>query len=153
DHDNRLAMLPVETLEHAQNFRPGTRIEIPGWLIGEKDLGLIHQSPGDRSPLLLAAGELIRQVAGPIAKTDKPQHFQGNFAPCTGRRTGIEQRHLDVFNRTVPLEKIEALEDETDLAVAHVSQLRTAQAADVLAIKRVGARGRPIETANNVHQG
>jgi hypothetical protein len=53
----------------------------------------------------------------------------------------------------VPLEQVEALEDETELAVAQVRPCPAAEAADVDAVKVVGTRRRPVQAAQDIQEG
>src|SRR5205814_680569 len=53
----------------------------------------------------------------------------------------------------VALEQVEALKDEADFAVANVGQHGAVQATDVLTIEPVRARRRPVQAADEVHQG
>src|SRR5690348_5640795 len=52
--------LGVEALEKLHDFAALTRVEIPGRLVGENELGLGDHGARDPNELLLAAGELSR---------------------------------------------------------------------------------------------
>ena len=75
----------------------------------------------------------------------------GARAPAAGRRA-VEQRQLDVLERRLPRQQLEALEDEADLLVADVGQFVGAHAADQLAAQAVLAGGRAVQAAKRVHQ-
>ncbi len=47
----------------------GAAVEGAGRLVGEDDAAAIHQRPGDRDALLLAAGQLARPVIEPFLQT------------------------------------------------------------------------------------
>src|SRR4028118_1114986 len=49
----------------------GAGVEVAGGLVGEDDVGAGQQRPGDRHPLLLAAGELRRAAPQPLARGER----------------------------------------------------------------------------------
>ena len=59
DHDDGLAGV-VEPAEHLHDLVAGRGVEVAGRLVGQDDVGVVDQRPGDRHALLLAAGELGR---------------------------------------------------------------------------------------------
>ena len=62
----------------------GLRVELAGRLVGQDQDRLLDQRPGDRHPLLLAAGELVRPVVEPVAQADLRQQVDGPL-PLLGR--------------------------------------------------------------------
>ena len=73
-------MVPAERAEQLDDVLAGLLVQVAGGLVGEDQLGLVGQRPGDRHPLLLAAGEpvdaphvlvrieldLLQQLPGPL---------------------------------------------------------------------------------------
>ena len=55
-HQKCQLSLGMHSLKEVNDFRLRAGIQITGWLIGQHDLRFIHQCPGDRDPLLFAAG-------------------------------------------------------------------------------------------------
>src|SRR5579864_347874 len=49
----------VDLQQQLNDFPRGRRIQVPGWLVGEKDARIVDERPGDRHPLLLAARQLF----------------------------------------------------------------------------------------------
>ena len=74
---NRIGPSDIDDLER----RLG--IKVPGRFVGKDDQRLIGQRPGDRHPLLLSAGELVRPVPQAVSQADlfqDPDHpFAGFF--------------------------------------------------------------------------
>src|SRR5262245_54351513 len=70
DHDDGLTGL-VELAQHLHDLVAGVRVEIAGRLVGEDDVRVVDQRPGDRNALLLAAGELHRPVVEPVAQANQ----------------------------------------------------------------------------------
>ena len=65
----------VQAFQQVEDFVGRRRVEVAGRLVGQDELGVVHQAAGDRHALLLAAGELRRPVVEPLAQAD---HF-GQF--------------------------------------------------------------------------
>ena len=63
----------VELLEDPADLLAPGGVEVPGRLVGEKDVGLVHERAGDGHPLHLAAGELAGQVAGALVEAEELQ--------------------------------------------------------------------------------
>ena len=80
-------------------------------------IGLLDQRPGDRHPLLLAAGELIRPVIQAVGQADVGQQL-GRPLPLLGRHAPRQERHQHVLQRRQVADQVERLEDEADLVAA-----------------------------------
>src|SRR6185503_6480715 len=118
--DDGDAALDVEALEDAHHLDARLRVEIAGRLVGEQQRRVVHQRPRDGDALLLAAGELVRMVAEPVAETHGLQRLGGALPPIgSGGLARVEQRQLDVLDRGRARQQVEALEHEADLRVAH----------------------------------
>src|SRR5579864_2290856 len=57
-HDDGDSMSPIELLKNHHYFSTGTRIELAGRLIGEKNFRIVDERVRNRYPLLLSPGEL-----------------------------------------------------------------------------------------------
>ena len=95
------------------------RVEVPGRLVGEDDLGLRRERARDRDALLLTAGELGRPVRQPVAEADGVDH------PIEPRLVGIaageRHRQRDVLDRGQRRDEVERLEHEADLVAADLA--------------------------------
>src|ERR1700686_316937 len=67
-------------------------------------------------------------------------------------RPGVDQRHLDVVQRSGARDEVEALEHESDLAVANPRQLVVRELRHIGPVKQVTAAARYVEAADDVHQ-
>ena len=75
------------------------RVEVAGRLVGEEQRRLVHQRAGDGDALLLAAGELARQVVLAVGQADGGERRQGAAALLAERRVAVDERQLDVLER------------------------------------------------------
>src|SRR5690606_39558002 len=152
DHDHRVALL-VEPAQQVQHLLAAAAVEGAGRLVGEDHLAAVHQGARDRDPLLLAARELARAVAEPVAEAELVEQ-----TPCPGqalavRHAGVDRGHLDVFRRARGGQQMILLEDEAEGVATQEGAPVGIEAGDVLAGEPVAAAARAIEAAEHVHQG
>ena len=95
--------------------------------------GLVHQRPGDRDPLALAARELVGPVVHPVAP-GRPASSAARraLAALAAAHAGVDQRQLHVVQRGGPGQQVEGLEHEPDLPVAHPGQRVVGEPGDLL---------------------
>ncbi len=79
NHHDRKA-LTVLLGDEIQDLRAGLLVEVARRLIGQQDLRVVHQCPGDRNALALAAGELARPVPQPVPEPEGLQQIGGVVA-------------------------------------------------------------------------
>ena len=153
DQDHRVAGL-VQLVEELHDLRRGGRVEVAGGLVGEQDRGLVDQGAGDRHALALAARELVGLVVHAVARAPpSPARAARPLAPLAARHAGVDQRQLDVVQRVGAGQQVEGLEDEADLLVADAPPARWSSSSWTAdAVEAVGARGRRVEAADQVHQ-
>src|SRR5204863_1456671 len=77
EHDRR-ARLAVQRLEQLHDTRAGLAVEVARGLVGEEQPRRIAERPRDRDALLLATGELIREVVHTIAETHPGEQLAGS---------------------------------------------------------------------------
>ena len=71
DHDDRLAELVRRPAHEREQLGRRLGVELAGGLVGEDDVGAGGQRPRRGDPLLLAAGELGRPMAQPVAEVER----------------------------------------------------------------------------------
>src|SRR5262245_18139517 len=119
--DKRRAGCGIEVKNQPHDFLCGLRVEVTRGLVGEKNLGPIHERASDRNPLLLSAGKLNRVVIQAVFETDPLQQICG---AATGVIFTADLRgHHHVLQSGQRRQQLAALEDETDKLVADLSQL------------------------------
>ena len=87
-------------------------VEIPCGFIGQQHRRVIRQSPGDRRPLVLAAGQFAGQMAGALAESDLVEQFKAPPPTRALGLSGIEQRHFHVLQQRQMRNELERLEHE-----------------------------------------
>ena len=81
DDEHRAAMLAVEVHQQLQDLLGRTTVEVAGGLVGEDQLGLVHEGPGDGDPLALTTRELRRPVVQALAEPHELQSLLGPLEP------------------------------------------------------------------------
>src|SRR6266540_2911233 len=139
--------------QRLQDLVAGARVEVAGRLVGQQHRRLGRQRPGDRHPLLLAAGELRGPVQQALGEAHGLQGLGGAPAPLGPAEPAVDQREADVAERRGPRQELEVLEDEADHLVAEPGQLVVGQPGDVAPLERQAAAGRPVQAAEQAEQG
>jgi hypothetical protein len=84
-HDHRGAGA-VDAVEQAHDADRGGRVEVAGGLVGQQDQRPVHEGPGDRHALLLAAGELVGKFSIFLARpTSSRMAGTWVLTTCLGR--------------------------------------------------------------------
>ena len=151
DQHDRVAPA-VQSFEDRHDLDAGLRVEVARGLVGQHEGGIVHQRAGDRHPLALPPGELVRPVAHPIVELDQAERSGRPLVADRRRDARVDQGQFDVVQRGRPRQQVERLEDEPDLLVPDAREIVVVHPADVLAVQQVLAARRRIETADEVHQ-
>src|SRR5438477_6416446 len=88
------------------------------------------------------------------AKSDLRKDAISYFAKlriCQAMRT-VKQRQLDILPRRCAWQEIKTLKDETDFAIANISEPIAIKARNIGTIQKVMTRSRSIETTEKIHQ-
>ena len=117
DHEDGGSPL-VEVRKRFEQLARRFRIERAGGLVGQDDLRLAHQRTGDGHALLLASGQLVRQVVLAPFETHERELLAGTGVGLFQAYPGIAQRQLHVLERRELAQQIKALEHEPYLFVA-----------------------------------
>src|SRR6266508_3137043 len=70
--------LMTEPLDHLHDLPAAMGVHRPGRLVGEQQERLVDQGTGNRDPLLLAAREAGRGVAGELRDVEPGQQLHGS---------------------------------------------------------------------------
>jgi len=151
--DDGDAQFRVDPLEDGHDFLAGPRVEVAGGLVGQDEARVAGDGPGDGHALLLAPGKLGGAVGEAVAHADDLEGLPGLASPLPQREAAVDERQFHVLLGRRPGEEVEGLEDEADLAVPDGGEFVAGEGRDVTAFDEVGARGRPVEAADDVHEG
>ena len=87
-----------------------------------------------------------------IREADIAQRGERDLAALIESHAGVNQRQLDIPQRTRSREEIEGLKDEADLAIADLGEFVVVHLADAVPVQFIRAGGRRIEAAEHIHQ-
>ncbi len=128
----------VQLAEHRHHLLRRGRVEVARRLVGEHQRRVRHDRPGERDALLLAARQLVREVAAAVGQPDRVERLDRPLSPLPRLNARVEQRQLDVRERRRARDQVEGLEDEADLAAADAGQVGL--------VERRGRRSRRART-------
>ena len=151
DDDDRRPVR-VQAAEEADDFLPGSGVELAGRLVGEEQGRPVGERAGDRHALLLAPGELRRAVALTRPESHVLEQFPRSRAPLGARHLGLGHRQLDVLAGRECRHEIEALEDEPHVPQAKEGRLLVGHRAHVAAAHGHHPTARPVDDADEVEQ-
>src|SRR5207249_52013 len=77
DDDEGEALLAVKALHQVDDLLGRLGVEVPGRLVGEDDVRLVHEGAGDRDPLLLAAAEFRGLLQRHVFQSDRGDRPEG----------------------------------------------------------------------------
>ena len=113
-HGDRNAVIAVEVDEKAHDVLRTLGIEVSGGLVGEEKQWTGDDGARDGDTLLLAAGELRREVMLAARHPDAAKRLQRQLPLFPEACPAIDQRQLDILERAALLKEVIALEDEAD---------------------------------------
>jgi len=89
----------AEVAEKLNDPLPADLVQCRRRLVGEDDLGIRHQRPGDGDPLLLPAGQLRRQIVHAAFQAHQTENVLGGQALSFGVATAVHLlRHQYVLS-------------------------------------------------------
>jgi acyl-CoA thioesterase I len=147
----RRALLVLQPEHQIDDGGPGVFVEIAGRLIRDENRWFGSQGAGQCHTLLLAAGQLRRVMAEPLAK---PHTFQllAGAAEWIGH-PGQFKRHGDILDRSHCGDEMEGLEHDADPPPAKGGQPVFIQRGKVLPINHDTPRIRALKTSQRHQQG
>ena len=116
DHDDQPVLCHL--LEQLHDLHGGLAVQRAGGLVGQQDVRVVDEGPGDGHPLHLAAGHLVGLFVHLVAQPDLFQRF---LRPAAALRPGHpcqRQRQLHVGQHRLVGNEVVALEHEAHRVVA-----------------------------------
>ncbi len=123
DQQQRHAHARLQVLQEVQNLRLDGHVEGGRGFVGNQQVRLVGERHGDHHPLLLAAGERVRQVVQPalrFAQPDQMQELHHPFASARRAHLLVYQQHLGdlLFDRVQRVERRQRLLEDDGDAIA-----------------------------------
>src|SRR5687767_1875152 len=150
DQHDRGSGFAVERLQQIENAGAGRCVEISRRLVREKDAWRVRECARDRDSLLLAAGELCREVVSALCETDSVQELVGSIR-CALDSLELEG-NLDVLAGCESRDELKALEDEPHLLAAQLGALVLAHGREIVAVEDHLSPCRCIETREKTEE-
>ena len=151
DHEDGLTAA-VDILKQAQQLVRRARIERAGRLVGKHELRLRDERAGDGHALLLAAGELIRELLQQLGNAKLPGDGRKARGHLRIRLAGEHERQENVILHGERIEQVELLKHEAQLRAAKRRDLPLGDGAQRPAVEHDLATGGLIERGKNVKQ-
>ena len=138
-HHHEGGSLAVDVLEKYEHLLLALRVEIARGLVEQQHARAHHEGASDRHTLLLAAGQLRREVIGPIGEAHFREAGEHPFAALSSRHLGVDERQLDVAVSGRARQQVVGLEHESDVLAADVRPARLVERGHLLADQPLGA--------------
>ncbi len=156
-HDDHRHPLGGELAHHVEHLLDQLRVERRGDLVEEHHMRVHRQRPGDRHPLLLAAGEPIGELVELVGEPDPVQQRLGlRSRLLVAALEHLRLREADVRDRRLVLEQVELLEDDPDPPADEVDVARALGAllvGDLAALEKDVSLLRRLEQVDAAQQG
>jgi hypothetical protein len=135
----------VEAGEQVHDHLAVAGVEVAGGLVGEDHARRARQGAGDRHALLLAAGQLRRQMLGARAEADGLKVPLDRVLALVSRHSQRSERGLDVLGGGQRRDQVELLEDEAQRPQPQLREGAVSEPLQRLALEADRAAARPIE--------
>lgn len=137
--------------QEVKNGRTRLRIEIPGRLVGEQELGLGRRCPCNGDTLLLPARKLAGIVGNSVAKPDRLQLRLCSFERLIA--AGKLQRNRDIFLRGHGREQVKGLKDDANPALPSPGKVVFVKRGEIGSADSDPPRGCAFQSRKHCHQG
>ncbi len=97
DHDDGLVEIPVQLPEQVEDHLRVPGVQVGTGFIGKEEGRPVHERPGDRHPLLLAAGQLGGEVMDPVAQSHDPEDISADQRALLGGHPPGHGGEVDVL--------------------------------------------------------
>ena len=142
----------AEDEEKVVEFAGVLGVEVAGGLVGEDQLGVVHQGTGHRNTLLLPSRQLRGFVPYPISKFQKIKKFLRSFESFLTTFSGDERGHRHILQRRELGQQMVELIDETDMPVSELRQLVVGQTVEIHAVNDHLSPIRLVQRADDMQQ-
>src|SRR5262245_52426613 len=113
---------------------------------------MIDEGSSDGDTLPLSSREFIGPVHHALLEIDGRERFFGHLVPLARANAAINERQLNIVERSRAREQVECLKDEADFLVSYTRQFVIIHLRYVLAVQPILTLRSRVETPNQVHQ-
>ena len=153
DVEDRRA-LGVEPLQQVEHLGRGAGVEVAGRLVADQQRRVVGQRAGDRDPLLLAAGQLRRQLVGLVRQIRRARGCAARSARALALGAAVREKSSGSIAFSTPSASAAAGRTGTrspTRSPAPDGELLLAHRVDPPAADRDRPGGRPVDAGDHVH--
>src|SRR6267143_2499193 len=153
DDDESEALLLVQPLHQSDDVPRGLRVQVTGRFVREHDVGFVHEGPGDRDPLLLAAAQFGGLLHRHVLQADGHEGRDGLLSSRLRVDSADEEGQFDVLDGPEDREQVVVLEDEPHLHRAEICLRVVVQGGEPLARDPYLAGREVVDAGEAVEEG
>lgn len=153
DQHQRGTGIGAQRKQQFDDARAGAGIQIAGRLIGEQDTWGRREGARERHPLLFAAGELARIVAGALMQANSGERRIGALLSRAQALTGQLQRQQHILARGQGWQQLKILEHKAYPTLAQGGATVLIEPAERLTAQPDLAAARAVESGEQPEQG
>ena len=101
DHQRRQAQPHDQLAQEGAGFLAQLGVEVGQRFVEQEHRRVVDQRTGNRDPLLLAAGELMREAFAQVTEAQLPQHFLDPLRDLAARHLAQFQAVTDVVGHAL----------------------------------------------------
>ena len=131
----------VQFLQQIHHLLAVLGVEVTGRLIRKNQLRACDHGTSNSDALLLASGELLREVLGAMADGHALHNLRDFGLSLCGAYVQVAQRQLNILIHIQFVNQVEALEHKADIALAELGALLLLKIGHFRAQEFIGAAG------------
>ena len=140
-------------MEQFEDAGSVVRVQVSGGLVGQEEGGAVDQGAGNGGALHFAPAHLVGEGAGAGGQADEVEHLRGAGAGLAGFLAAEKEGEFGVLDGRHGGKEIEKLEDNAESFAAVGGEGGVIGSVEGKPIDRDLARGRLVESAEQVEQG
>ena len=152
-HHNNRSTLFIQFCQQIHHLSSVLGVQVTGRLIGEDYLRIADNGAGNGYTLLLTAGKLLREVFGTVADVHPLQNILYHAFALTCLHAEVRKGKFHILVDVQFVYQVEALEHESQLALAHTGTFLFLQVRYFLTEQLVTALRRIVQQPEDVQQG
>jgi hypothetical protein len=152
DQDRRKVTPFAKIGKQIENHLPGTFVQIPGWLVGQKERRIAGESARDGNALLFPSGEFPGSMVRAVTQSDLLKTRFGVSQRLCAADSPNAQRHAYVLLCREFRQKVMLLPDVSDFAISKCGKLRFGEPGNILMLVVYRPFSGGVEAADEVQE-